>query len=240
MSQLSQHDLINDLKDRLRALEHSCRRTQSTACSTGIAGLDQLLPAGGLVQGSLVEWLSDGEGAGAATLALTVAARVLQDGGALVVIDARREFYSPAAAGLGVALERMVLVRPANARDALWALEQALRCRSVAATLGWIETLDDRVFRRLQLAAETGGGLGFLLRPAARRGQPSWADVRLLVQALPPAPHAAGRRLRVELLPGRGTAGGKTVDLEQSDETGHVSVAAALADSALSVRASGA
>jgi len=45
--------------------------------------------------------------------------------------------------------------------------------------LSWLEA------RRLQLAAEQGGGLGLLIRPEAVRHQPSWADVRLLVEPLP-------------------------------------------------------
>jgi hypothetical protein len=42
--------------------------------------------------------------------------------------------------------------------------------------------LADREFRRLQLAAETGGTLGLLVRPAQARDEPSWADLRLLVE----------------------------------------------------------
>jgi hypothetical protein len=102
-----------------------------------------------------------------------------------VVIDGRRDFYPPAAAALGIPLEQTVVVRPAKARDALWAWEQSLRSGAVAVALGWVETLNDRAFRRLQLAAETGGSLGFLLRPASCRAAPSWAEVRLLVRALP-------------------------------------------------------
>src|SRR5207249_1094082 len=104
-----------------------------------------------------------------------VIARRLQTGDYLVVLDSKREFYPPAAAGLGVPLERTILVQPASASDALWALEQALRCRAVAVALAWIDALHDRAFRRLQLAAEAGGSLGFLLRPAACRAEPSWA-----------------------------------------------------------------
>src|SRR5262249_27875364 len=188
--------------------------------------------------GALIEWLSDGEGTGAATLALALTPRLLQNGGVLVIVDSRREFYPPAAAALGIALEQMVIVRPVSARDALWAWEQTLRSSAVAVTLGGVDTLNDRAFRRLQLAAETGGGLGFLLRPASGRAAPSWAEVRLLVEALPTSrgdkvtrwqgdkvttnsrssvalspPHlvtlsASIRRLRLEVLHCRGGAGG--------------------------------
>src|SRR5207253_5714804 len=102
-----------------------------------------------------------------------------------VVIDDAGEFYPPAFANLGIPLDRTVFVRPRDARSSLWAWEQVLRCGAVAVTLGQIDAATDRHLHRLQLAVETGGGLGFLLRPPASRGAPSKAAVRLRVKALP-------------------------------------------------------
>lgn len=256
---MSRPDLIRDLRERIGQIERSQRLEREVGrLSTGLGALDQLLPGGGLERGTLIEWLSAGEASGAATLALAVTARVLEQGGVLVVIDERREFYPPAAAGLGIPLEHTVVVQPGTTRAALWALEQSLRSRAVAVVLGWIDCLHEHAFRRLQLAAETGGSLGFLLRPIACRAAPSWAEARLLVSALPlrdverearsaerqvlcpprSALHAIqGRRLRVELLHCRGGVGGGAVELELSDEADPVRVAAQLADPARKKRA---
>lgn len=214
-------DIIDDLRERLRRLEHAHRPARASAWATGTA-LDQLLPHNGLVDGTLIEWLADGEGSGMATLALLLAGRRLQAEGCLVVLDGKREFYPPAAASLGVPLERTIVVQPTSASDALWALEQSLRCQAVRIALAWIDALPDRAFRRLQLAAETGGSVGFLLRPIARRAEPSWAEARLLVQPLPTPADVAGRWLRVEVLYCRGGAAGKTIELELSEEAGVV------------------
>jgi hypothetical protein len=144
---------------------------------------------------AVIEWLGRGSGSGAAALALAATCRDLPDGRALVVVDPQREFYPPAVAPWGVDLARVVVVRPERAApaggiadpscvstEALWALEQALRCRGVGAVFCRWGPLDDRAARRLQLASEHGGGVGVLVRPACYRRQPSWADVRLLVQ----------------------------------------------------------
>ena len=88
-------------------------------------------------------------------------------------------------------LERVILVYPRDSREELWAWEQALRAPGVAAVWGWVEQLDDRAFRRWQLAAEQSGGLGLLVRPATARGQPSWAAVRWWVE--PAGRRRAGR-----------------------------------------------
>jgi hypothetical protein len=112
-----------------------------------------------------------------------MARQAAMEGGVVVVFDASHQFYPPAAAALGLDLEKLILVRPGRPADAIWALDQVLRCPGVAAAWAPLERLSQRDFRRLQLAAESGDCLGLLLRPARVRGQPSWAHMQLLVQA---------------------------------------------------------
>jgi hypothetical protein len=100
----------------------------------------------------------------------------------LVVVDLARTFYPPAAAAWGVDLQRLIVVHPKSARDALWAAGQSLRSPAVAAVWAALDRIDDRAFRRLQLAAEAARAVGLIVRPASARGQPSWADVRLGVE----------------------------------------------------------
>lgn len=233
-----QIETIQQLTQQLRQMEQSRQSSSDgdTLLTTGIEPLDRLLPEGGFRRGTIIEWLADGPGTGAATLALMTARQAIQAGGALVVIDLRQEFYPPAAAHLGIDLNNTIIVRPDKSDDALWAWEQSLRCRGVAVTFGWIEGLHDRAFRRLQLAAEAGGGLGLLIRPSKARRQPSWAEARLLIQPLPSPPSTAGRRLQIELLHGRGSNIGQSLQLEINDETGDVHLAAELAPATRSER----
>jgi hypothetical protein len=255
--------VIEELRQRLRQMERSPTSSaqNGTLSSTGVAPLDALLPPAAFRAGMIVEWVAEGAGAGAARLALPGALQALQNDGVLVVIDDRREFYPPAAVCLGLDLDRTIVVRPRNSQETIWVLEQALHCTGVAATLAWIDSLSDRVFRRLQLAAEHGAGLGIFLRPAAARREPTWADIRWGVQPVPQeangrrhreeastiqadtacrrlgdvlceAAFPLGRRVRVELLHCRGGTGGEAITLEISDETGVVSVAPPLAPAA--------
>jgi len=187
MSAHVKNPVIQQLRRQLRRMEQAGGRTSqaNAATSVGVAALDALLVQEAFRPGMIIEWVVEGTGSGAARLVLSAATEALQNGGALVVIDERREFYPPAAVRLGLDLDRTIVVRPRNRQEAVWALEQALRCSGVAATLGWIDRLDDRAFRRLQLAAEHGGGWGLFLRPIEARKEPTWADLRWLVQPLP-------------------------------------------------------
>jgi hypothetical protein len=239
VSQPSRLDTVHELRERLQQLERSNRPDRESLHSSGTA-LDQLLARKGWATGTLIEWVRDQEGSGAATLALAVAAKLLEQGGALVVIDDKREFYPPAAAGLGIPLERTVVVQSQSAGDALWALEQALRSPAVTVALGWIERCADRVFRRLQLAAETGGSFGFLLRPASCRKEHSRAEMRLLVEPARSTGEASGWMLRAAVLHRRGGSAGQVVEVELKHETNPVRLVPGLANSAFPPRAAGA
>lgn len=230
----SRRQIVAALEGQLRDLETARRRPSDDRISSGYNRLDEIIPHRGFAPGTLVEWFSAGDGAGATTLAVSTAQQACRSpedsGRVLVVVDRRGEFFPPAAALAGIDLEQTVVVRPRTGADEIWAIDQALRCAGVAAVLAWPDELDDRAFRRLQLAAEAGGGLGLLVRPGEARHQASWAEVRLLVEPLPVA--AGGRRLRVELLRCRGGPGSGPVELELDDETRLVHLAAPLAPAA--------
>lgn len=204
------------LRQQIAQLETS-RRSEQTVVSTGCPGLDRRLPRGGLPRGTLVEWLAAQSGSGAETLSLFSAREAIRQGGPLVVLDRSRDFCPPAAVRLGIAAPLLIVVQPGKSADMLWALDQSLRCPGVGAVLAWLEKIDSRTFRRLQLAAEQGGGLGLLLRPAAARHEPSWAEIRFGIEPRPSK--SPRRRMRIELLRVRGGKEGEIFDVEIDDET---------------------
>jgi hypothetical protein len=214
---------LEELRRRIARLEDTSRCGDHTPVSSGCWALDQSLPERGFRRGALVEWLSAAEGSGAGTLALLAAREACRNGGTLVVLDRRREFCPPAAVRLGIEPEQIIVVHAENAADHDWAIDQVLRSPAIAAVLAWPQRLDGRTFRRWQLAAEQSGGLGLLLRPAAARSDPSWADVRLLVEPLASkqchTPLSSKRLLRIVLLRCRGGADGRTVEVELDDKT---------------------
>ena len=174
---------------------------------TGHAGLDALLPGGGWPRGALTELLVAREGLGELGLVLPALARLTRQGAWTACIGPPHLPYAPALAAAGLELARLLLVRPEDPEDRLWALEQTLRSGACDAVLGWGGArMADRALRRLQLAAEAGACTAFLFRPETAAGHASPAPFRLRVSAGEDGP-------QVELLKCRGAPAGRTVPL---------------------------
>lgn len=234
MLSVPQH-LLADLASRIREIEMSGPAAQKVLPQ--LPFFAEALPGSQLPAGMLVELLSASEGGGAWTLALLMARQVCAERKLLLICDTEQSFYPPAASRLRIDLERTLLIRP-KPKEAVSMLVQCLRCPAVGAAVGKVERLTSMQFRRLQLAAEAGGGLGILVRSAALLAQPSFAAVRLLIAPLPSRQKC--RRLQVKIVRLRAFSppGNSDFLLEIDDEQGDVrvlpSVAAATATAGLS------
>ena len=101
--------------------------------------------------------------------------------------------YGPGLDAAGLAPERLITVAAARARDVLWAMEEALRCRAIGLVIGEIRAreIDTVATRRLSLAAAAGNTLGVLLRPSPGEDT-SAAATRWIVASTPAAPSSHG------------------------------------------------
>jgi protein ImuA len=97
--------------------------------------------------------------------------------------------YGPGLDQAGIAPERLITVASSHGRDALWAMEEALRCRAVGVVIGEMRArhVDPVATRRLSLAAAAGNTLGLLLRTAPD-DMPSAAATRWIVGAASSSP----------------------------------------------------
>ena len=156
---------------------------------TGCAALDAALPGGGWPEAALVELMIAADGLGELALLLPALAALSRDDRPILVVAPPYRVYAPAWQAAGLRLSRLHLVEAAP-KDALWAMEQALRAGCCGAVLGWPLQADDHALRRLQVAAEAGRTLGFVFRSLRARENPSPAPFRLSVRAS--APGGAG------------------------------------------------
>jgi protein ImuA len=203
-----------DRRRRLERLRAALARLEPAApgeCGAilplGLAGIDRVLPDGGLPRGRLHELCGAASPAAALGFAVALLARLLAGQGHAVWIGPRDDLFAPGLAALGLAPERLILVR-ARARDTgLWALEEALRSPGLVAALAEVDQLTLTQSRRLQLAAEAKGVTALLLRPRRAAATPSAATTRWRIAAAPS--QTGGRdlgppRWQVELVRCRG------------------------------------
>src|SRR5262249_43654689 len=130
---------------------------------------------------------------------------------------------------LGIDLQRTIFVRPSIQRDVFAALDLSLRCTAVGAVLAWCDRIPHMQFRRFQLAAEAGLGLGLLLRGPAATRTPSFAALRMLITPVPRTASGQCHAVRLDVLRRRGGRAGQSVIVEIDRETSDVRVSAAVA-----------
>lgn len=239
--------LIETLREQVRGLERGAGGAQAQTLPLGDPALDLALH-GGLplaclheVEPGKAEW-DDGAAAG---FSLALLARLLAgDRGRVLWVGPRLDLYGPGLADFGLDPGWFILARVRGERDALWALEEGLRCPALAAVVGEVGALKRTASRRLQLAAEAGGVTCLLLRrplrPSRDKAEPSAAVTRWRVAAAPSegTPGLIGpSRWRAELLRCRGGIPGAFI-VEWNHATGDFALAAAVCDRPLGAAAS--
>jgi hypothetical protein len=181
-------DSLEDLLKNPRIWRGQARADDSAwqGFASGYPRLDRHLPGGGWPRHALTEILLDHYGTGELQLLMPALAGLSNAGeetGWIAWVAPPFEPYPPALRQWGVNLSRVLIVRPKDAGEALWAAEQALSSGNCAAVLLWSEELDDAASRRLQLAAEKGQSWAIAFRSLRAQAQPSAAALRIRLDA---------------------------------------------------------
>jgi protein ImuA len=183
---------LTALRESLRGLEG---RRARAVLPFGVEAIDRHLPDGGLLCGAVheVTGAADGavDGAAAALFCAGIAAR--SHGHVLWCLTAR-DLFAPALAQAGLTPDRVVFAETRDENALLATFEEALKHGALSAVIAETGKLSMLASRRLQLAAETGGTLGLLIRRWKRAALssefdlPSAAQTRWRVHSLPSSP----------------------------------------------------
>ena len=187
-------------------------RGGQSACAalpTGFDDLDRYLPGGGWPREAITEIFLDRYGIGELSLLMPALAFLSQQAESakrwIVWIDPPFIPYAPALTRCGVNLDHVLLVHSSGIeKNALWAVEQALRSRSGIAILAWLRFADDNALRRLQLGAEEQACWTVLFRPVSALQRNSPAALRLKLSQTDPG-------TKVEIIKCRGRRPGMVV-----------------------------
>ncbi len=189
-----------DLRRTIAAIEMSGGKGAGPCLSTGIAEIDAVLPGNGLALAAVHEV----QGPSAADFALRLMVSGLSGNGSILwcVPEGRRDhLYGPGLWQARIDPHRLVVAVCRDREEMLWTVEEALKSGAVAAVVAQMEKdrgrrtraigrpVDLTASRRLQLAAEAGGGLGLILSEGENPGggavTPSAAATRWWIDPAP-------------------------------------------------------
>jgi hypothetical protein len=152
-------------------------------------GLDEILEPAGIPQGRLTE-IFGGPSSGKTGLAFALLAACTSAGGLAAYVDPVDSFFAPAAAGAGIVLERLLVVRPSSAHAARRAVDALVRCGACKVVVfdctGLGEALQAHQCTRLVSQAEKTGTALLVLSSGNISALASFASLRLRANMVKP------------------------------------------------------
>lgn len=110
---------------------------------------------------------------------------LMQQGGICLWISTNRSLFPPALKSFGVNPDRIIFIDLQQEKELLWAMEEALKCGSLAAVVAEIGELSFTESRRLQLVVEKSRVTGFILRANSRKLSTTACVARWKITPLP-------------------------------------------------------
>lgn len=139
---------------------------------------------------------------------------LMRNRGALIWISHTRTIFPPALQSFGIAPDKIIFIDLQKEKQVLWAMEEALQCKGLAAVVAEVQDLGFTASRRLQLAVEKSKVTGFIIRKYPKTIQATacvtrWQVTSLHSQLEENMPGVGFPRWNVELLKVRNGTPGK-------------------------------
>ena len=180
----------------------------SAVAALDAPAIDAVLPWRGLPCGAVHEIAGAALDGAATGFCSVLLARLAADGRSVLWVCPQDDLYGPGLVRFGLKPERLILVRAHRPAEILWAIEEALRCRGLAAVLGEVAGLSLAASRRLQLAARKSGVTALLLRQRAA-APVTTAVTRWRAAAAPGSGASLAPRWHIDLVRCRGLLHGE-------------------------------
>lgn len=200
-------DIISKLQKNILQWQGIHTPQTSTIRFTGLEQIETTFPNAVFPTGTIHEFLTEEpEYAAASGGFLGGLLKVLmQQGGICLWISTSRSLFPPALKNFGVDPDRIIFIDLKQRKDILWAMEEALKCSSLAAVIGEIEEISFTESRRLQLVVEKSRVTGFILRKNTKKLSTTACAARWRIKSLPSEledgmPGLGYPRWKVELL----------------------------------------
>ncbi|MBO9595684.1 MAG: Error-prone repair protein ImuA [Niabella sp.] len=155
--------LFQQLQQELLLLQGLRAPLDTELQDPGLGIINQSFPHRSFPVGAVHEWISsNAEDAAATTGFMAGILGTLMRKGACLWVSRHRNLFPPALNIFGITPDQVLFVQAPDPKQALWAIEEGLKCETLAAVVGEVPELGFTASRRLQLAVEKSRVTGFI------------------------------------------------------------------------------
>lgn len=162
--QTAKQDIIQQLQKEVLSMQ-KLKKVSGRSLDTGLWEMEKAFPDQTFPLGVVHEFISNAQEDAAATngfMAGLISQLVRK--GTTIWVSNKRTIFPPALSAFGIEPERIIFIDLWRQKEILWAIEEALKCDTVAAVIGELSELSFTESRRLQLAVEQSRVTGFIHR----------------------------------------------------------------------------
>lgn len=163
---VKKNDIILQLQKEILSMQGGRAVSENEDITTGLGIMERSFAGKKFPTGVIHEFISHAKEDATATNGFVagILGCLMQGEGTCLWVSTQRTLFPPALKFFGVDPDRVIFIDVVKERDALWAIEEALKCEAVATVVGEIKELDFTASRRLQLAVEQSRVTGFIHR----------------------------------------------------------------------------
>jgi protein ImuA len=165
MKRAADKSVIEELQRRIQKLQGN-QPSSDQEQSLGLGPIEHAFPGKVFPRAAIHELISVNPESAASTNGFlsVMLSSLMQQNGSCLWISTRRTIFPPGLKTFGIEPDRILFVDVGNVKDALWAMEESLKCNALNAVVGEFTALTFDESRRLQLAVEQSKVTGFIHR----------------------------------------------------------------------------
>ncbi|MCF3110671.1 Error-prone repair protein ImuA [Niabella sp. CC-SYL272] len=155
--------IFQQLQEELLLLQGLRAPLDAELQDTGLGIINQSFPHHAFPVGAVHELMSScPEDAAATTGFIAGILGTLMRSRSCLWVSRHRNIFPPALSIFGITPDQVLFVEAPDPKMALWAIEEGLKCETLAAVVGEVQELGFTASRRLQLAVEKSRVTGFI------------------------------------------------------------------------------
>lgn len=133
---------------------------------TGLGRINEAFPHGVFPRSALHEFFCTSQESATASMAFIsgIVSALTKSKGVVMWISSSRRIFPPALNAFGIQPGQVIFLELQKEKEVAWAVEEALKCRSLSAVIGEMQELSFTASRRYQLAIEQSGVGCFVIR----------------------------------------------------------------------------